>query len=95
MNNHPRPRRLNDRSFKVCSHVVVTSRIRSVQAKEVRDYKVTLLDYPPFQALLDLARDDYRFTASSKLCIPCDESMFIEVVRCAGSPQERRVFLYL
>ncbi|OWM82413.1 hypothetical protein CDL15_Pgr001987 [Punica granatum] len=57
--------------------------------------KVTLLDYPPFQALLDLARDDYRFTASSKLCIPCDESMFIEVVRCAGSPQERRVFLYL
>ncbi|PKI65146.1 auxin-responsive protein SAUR40 [Punica granatum] len=55
--------------------------------------EVTLLDHPLFQALLDLARDEYGFTASSKLCIPCDETMFIEVVRCAGSPQDRRVFL--
>lgn len=55
--------------------------------------KTTLLDHPLFQALLDLAQDEYGFGSSSKLWIPCDENMFIEAVRCAGSPQDPKVFL--
>lgn len=46
--------------------------------------KITLLDHPLFRALLDQARDEYGLRSSSKLWIPCDESMFVEVVRCAG-----------
>lgn len=55
--------------------------------------RIALLDHPLFQALLDLARDEYGFTSGSKLCIPCDENMFIEVVRCAGSERNQRDFL--
>ncbi|KAM7264716.1 hypothetical protein ACFE04_002399 [Oxalis oulophora] len=53
--------------------------------------KIKLLKHPLFKALLDQAQDEYDFfTADSKLCIPCDESVFLEVVRCAGSPQDPR-----
>ncbi|KAL3825901.1 hypothetical protein ACJIZ3_021930 [Penstemon smallii] len=57
--------------------------------------KVTLLKHPLFQALLDQARDVYDFTAESRLCIPCDENMFLSVVQCAKSPQERRLSICL
>lgn len=58
--------------------------------------KITLLKHPLFKALLDQARDVYDFSNESKLCIPCEESTFLDVIRCASSPvQHRRIFLCL
>lgn len=57
--------------------------------------KITLLKHPLFKALLDQAQEEYDFTADSKLCIPCDESIFLDVVRCAGSPQDQNMCLCL
>lgn len=54
--------------------------------------RITLLDHPLFRALLDEAREEYDFTAASKLCIPCDEEVFLSVVRCATSPHNQRIF---
>ena len=53
---------------------------------------ISLLKHPLFKALLDQARDEYDYTTASKLCIPCDENIFLSVVRCASSPQDRRSF---
>ncbi|KAK8542067.1 hypothetical protein V6N13_137362 [Hibiscus sabdariffa] len=47
--------------------------------------KITLLKHPIFKALLDRARDEYGFTTDCKLCIPCDESLFLDIVRCVES----------
>ncbi|XP_047331992.1 uncharacterized protein LOC124935616 [Impatiens glandulifera] len=52
--------------------------------------KVRILNHPLFQALLDLAREEYEFSKSSKLYIPCDEGMFLDVVRIANSSRHRR-----
>ncbi|PIN07857.1 hypothetical protein CDL12_19568 [Handroanthus impetiginosus] len=52
--------------------------------------KVALLKHPLFQALLDQAQEVYDFNADSRLCIPCDENMFLSVVQCAKSPQDQR-----
>ncbi|KZV14640.1 hypothetical protein F511_40587 [Dorcoceras hygrometricum] len=51
--------------------------------------KIALLKHPLFQALLDQAREVYEFTADSRLCIPCDENLFLSVVQCAKSPTDR------
>ncbi|KAK2658088.1 hypothetical protein Ddye_011140 [Dipteronia dyeriana] len=57
--------------------------------------KITLLKHPLFKALLDQARDVYDFTTYSKLCIPCEVNTFLDVIRCAASPPDRRIFLSL
>lgn len=44
--------------------------------------KINLLKHPLFQALLDQAQDAYGFSADSRLWIPCNESTFLDVVRC-------------
>ncbi|XP_030521929.1 auxin-responsive protein SAUR50 [Rhodamnia argentea] len=53
--------------------------------------KVKVLAHPLFRALLDQAKEEYDYSADSKLCIPCDEKMFMDVVRCAASPHECRI----
>ncbi|AEC09339.1 putative small auxin-up RNA [Arabidopsis thaliana] len=50
---------------------------------------INLLKHPLFQALLDQAQDAYGFSADSRLWIPCNESTFLDVVRCAGAPQHQ------
>lgn len=57
--------------------------------------KVALLHHPLFRALLDQAQEEYDYIADSKLCIPCDEHIFLGVLRCASSPQNGRVCLCL
>ncbi|XP_039042123.1 auxin-responsive protein SAUR50-like [Hibiscus syriacus] len=57
--------------------------------------KITLLKHPLFKALLDQARDEYDFNNDSKLCIPCDESLFLDVVRRAGFPPHQTPSLRL
>ncbi|ONK79622.1 uncharacterized protein A4U43_C01F8250 [Asparagus officinalis] len=58
---------------------------------------VSFLDHPMFRALLDRAQEVYEFNPDSKLRIPCDESMFLGVLRCVGSHhrQEKRIWLCL
>ncbi|XP_048421192.1 auxin-responsive protein SAUR50-like [Pyrus x bretschneideri] len=44
--------------------------------------KVTLLSHPLFQQLLDLAEEVFQFAANTKLWIPCNEYIFIDVLHC-------------
>ncbi|KAL6507913.1 hypothetical protein OROGR_024108 [Orobanche gracilis] len=52
--------------------------------------RVTLLNHPLFQKLLDQAREAYGFDSDSRLCFPCDEDMFLAVVQRAGSRLDYR-----
>uniref|UniRef100_A0A7C8Z1Z5 Small auxin-up RNA n=1 Tax=Opuntia streptacantha TaxID=393608 RepID=A0A7C8Z1Z5_OPUST len=46
--------------------------------------KITLLKHPLFRALLDQARDQYDDSNTPpKLWIPCDETVFLQVLRCS------------
>ncbi|XP_027353431.1 auxin-responsive protein SAUR50-like [Abrus precatorius] len=56
---------------------------------------IALLNHPLFKALLDQAQDEYDFIAHSKLYIPCNEHLFLTVLRSATSPYKERVFLRL
>ncbi|GFZ11382.1 SAUR-like auxin-responsive protein family [Actinidia rufa] len=59
--------------------------------------KITLLKHLLFRALLDQVRDqEYDIRAAPKLCIPCDENIFLTVVRDAStSPHHPRISLCL
>ncbi|KAK3144240.1 hypothetical protein QOZ80_4AG0310460 [Eleusine coracana subsp. coracana] len=51
--------------------------------EELRRYvvRVSCLDHPLFRELLDRARDEYDFAAAdARLCLPCDEDIFLGVL---------------
>ncbi|CAK8573147.1 unnamed protein product [Lathyrus sativus] len=48
--------------------------------------KVSTLKYPPFMALLDHAEDVFGFCNGSKLVIPCNENIFLNILRNIGGP---------
>ncbi|XP_040378824.1 auxin-induced protein X10A-like [Oryza brachyantha] len=59
--------------------------------EELRRYvvRVSSLDHPLFRELLDRARDEYQFAAAdARLCIPCDEDIFLGVLCHVDSKQE-------
>lgn len=49
--------------------------------------KVSFLKHPLFRALLDHTEEVFGFTAGTKLCIPCNEGIFISIVNCANYEQ--------
>ncbi|KAI3987285.1 hypothetical protein MKX01_003035 [Papaver californicum] len=56
--------------------------------------KISLLKHPLFKALLDRAKEEYNFThPHSKLCIPCEEKVFLRVIRCANTPGKPSILL--
>ncbi|KAL8094759.1 hypothetical protein AgCh_036322 [Apium graveolens] len=57
--------------------------------------RISLLENPLFMALLDQAQEEYDFTATSKLWIPCNEDVFLSVVRCAKFRKHQSVLLSL
>lgn len=55
--------------------------------------KVSILNHPPFKALLDHAEDVFGFTNGSKLHIPCNENIFLNVLHNAADlVQDQRLF---
>ncbi|KAI6676531.1 hypothetical protein NL676_037327 [Syzygium grande] len=57
-----------------------------VVGEECRRYVINIaqLKHPIFRLLLDQAAKAFDFTAqSSKLCIPCNESLFLTILCCA------------
>uniref|UniRef100_A0A0E0KSV6 Auxin-responsive protein n=1 Tax=Oryza punctata TaxID=4537 RepID=A0A0E0KSV6_ORYPU len=59
--------------------------------EELRRYvvRVSSLDHPLFRELLDRAREEYEFAAAdARLCIPCDEDIFLGVLLHVDSKQE-------
>ncbi|KAL5214922.1 hypothetical protein ABZP36_004074 [Zizania latifolia] len=60
--------------------------------EELRRYvvRVSSLDHPLFRQLLDRAREEYQFAGGgdARLCIPCDEDIFLGVLCHVDSKQE-------
>ncbi|WOL15945.1 auxin-responsive protein SAUR50 [Canna indica] len=52
--------------------------------------RITFLEHPLFQVLLDQAQEEYEFQPFSKLCIPCDENVFIAILHYVNSEQGQR-----
>ncbi|PUZ48040.1 hypothetical protein GQ55_7G213600 [Panicum hallii var. hallii] len=56
--------------------------------------RVSSLDHPLFRELLDRARDEYGFAAAdARLCIPCDEDVFLAVLCHVDADRESRMAL--
>ncbi|KAL6903697.1 hypothetical protein ACP4OV_004510 [Aristida adscensionis] len=58
---------------------------------ELRRYvvRVSSLDHPLFRELLDRAREEYGFAAGdARLCIPCDEDIFLAVLLSVHAERE-------
>ncbi|XP_057425325.1 protein SMALL AUXIN UP-REGULATED RNA 12-like [Lotus japonicus] len=56
--------------------------------------KVGTLHHPLFKALLEHAEDVFGFTNDSKLRIPCNESIFLDILHCAGDLfQDQRLLI--
>lgn len=56
--------------------------------------KISLLKHSLIQALLDQAHDSvYDVATEPKLCVACDEYVFMEVVRCANVPEHGKLLL--
>lgn len=58
--------------------------------EELRRYvvRVSSLDHPLFRELLDRAREEYEFAADARLCLPCDEDIFLGVLCHVDSKHE-------
>ncbi|CAO2043028.1 unnamed protein product [Urochloa humidicola] len=53
--------------------------------------RVSSLDHQLFRELLDRARDEYGFAAAdARLCIPCDEDVFLGVLCHVDAEREPR-----
>ncbi|XP_047339604.1 auxin-responsive protein SAUR50-like [Impatiens glandulifera] len=54
---------------------------------------ISLLNDPLFQELLDRASEEYDFIPASKICIPCDENVFLDIVQhSSNSPTKLSCF---
>lgn len=51
--------------------------------------KISFLEHPLFQELLELAHKEYGFSGASGLCIPCDEDVFLGVICYLDRQQEQ------
>nr|CAD1843676.1 unnamed protein product [Ananas comosus var. bracteatus] len=58
--------------------------------EECKRYVIRLsyLEHPLFRELLDRARDEYEFQPDSRLCIPCGEDVFLNVLQCVDPSQQ-------
>ncbi|XP_072973232.1 auxin-induced protein 15A-like [Typha angustifolia] len=54
--------------------------------------RVDYLAHPLFQVLLDRAQEEYEFSPDSKLCIPCEENLFLSILHCITSKQEHKIW---
>lgn len=64
--------------------------------EEMRRYvvRVSCLDHPLFRELLDRARDEYDFAgADARLCLPCDEDIFLGVLCHVDAERQWRLAL--
>ncbi|GLT66821.1 hypothetical protein SLA2020_391680 [Shorea laevis] len=59
--------------------------------KELKRFviKITLLNHPLFQALLDCAEEAFEFATGPRLCIPCNETMFLTILEHVASKQDQ------
>lgn len=51
--------------------------------------RATYLNHPVFKKLLIQAEEEYGFTNSGPLAIPCDELVFEEIIRCLAWSDSR------
>lgn len=55
--------------------------------------RATYLNHPLFKKLLVLAEEEYGFTNTGPLAIPCDESLFEEILRYLDGKNDSAQFM--